>query len=64
MQLSKILVVLIALILVYFLFSTLVSLVYEWYSHKTQKRGRFLYQTFHTLLNDTLLPRQSICVES
>jgi hypothetical protein len=52
MQLSKILEILIAIALVYFLFSTLVSLIFEWYSHKTQKRGRFLYQTILKLLND------------
>ncbi len=54
MQISKILEILIALALVYFLFSTLVSLIFEWYSHKTQKRGRFLYETIHRLLNDPI----------
>lgn len=52
MQLSKILEILIATALVYFLFSTLVSLIFEWYSYKTQKRGRFLYETILKLLND------------
>lgn len=52
MQVSKILEILIALGLFYFLFSTLVSLLFEWYSHKTQKRGRFLYETILKLLND------------
>lgn len=52
MQVSKILEILIALGLFYFLFSTLVSLLFEWYSFKTQKRGRFLYETILKLLND------------
>lgn len=52
MQLSKTLEILIAIALVYFLFSTLVSLIFEWYSFKTQKRGRFLYQSILKLLND------------
>lgn len=52
MQVSKILEILIALGLFYFLFSTLVSLLFEWYSFKTQKRGRFLYETIIKLLND------------
>src|SRR6187431_1484502 len=52
MQISKILEVLIATALVYFLFSTLVSLIFEWYTHKTQKRGIFLYETIVKLLND------------
>ncbi|CAC9975371.1 hypothetical protein [Flavobacterium panici] len=52
MQVSKILEILIALGLFYFLFSTLVSLLFEWYSYKTQKRGRFLYETILKLLND------------
>lgn len=52
MQVSKILEILIALALFYFLFSTLVSLLFEWYSYKTQKRGRFLYETIFKLLND------------
>lgn len=52
MQLSKILEILIATALVYFLFSTLVSLLFEWYSYKTQKRGRFLYETIVKLLDD------------
>jgi len=52
MQLSKTLEILIALALVYFLFSTLVSVLFEWYAYKTQQRGRFLYETILKLLND------------
>lgn len=54
MDINKILEVLIALGLIYFLFSTLVSTVYEWYSHKTQKRGRFLHEVINRLLNDDI----------
>ncbi|ESU20298.1 hypothetical protein FEDK69T_28110 [Flavobacterium enshiense DK69] len=52
MQVSKTLEILISLALLYFLFSTVVSLIFEWYSHKTQKRGRFLHETIIKLLND------------
>ena len=52
MKIANILELLIAMALIYFLFSTLVSVAFEWYSYKTQKRGRFLYQTLIDLLND------------
>ena len=54
MQLSKLLEILIGITLDYFLFSTLVSVIFEWYSYKTQKRGRFLYETILKLLNDPI----------
>ncbi|WP_026976871.1 hypothetical protein [Flavobacterium tegetincola] len=52
MEMSKILEILVALALFYFLFSSLVSVVFEWYSYQTQKRGKFLYQSIIKLLND------------
>jgi hypothetical protein len=54
MALPNILELLIALGMFYFLFSTLVSILFEWYAHKTEKRGRFLYETLHRLLQDPL----------
>lgn len=52
MEMSKILEILIAMALFYFLFSTLVSVIFEWYAYKTQKRGKFLYETILKLVND------------
>ena len=52
MKISHILEIVIAMALIYFLFSTLVSVAFEWYSYKTQKRGTFLYKTLIDLLND------------
>lgn len=52
MELPKILELLIAVGLFYFLFSTLVSILFEWYAYKTEQRGRFLYETLHKLLQD------------
>jgi len=52
MKISHVLEIVIALALIYFLFSTLVSVAFEWYSYKTQKRGTFLYKTIIDLLND------------
>ncbi|MBS7788285.1 hypothetical protein KIH23_13335 [Flavobacterium sp. CYK-55] len=52
MEFSKTLEVLISIGLMYFLFSTLVSIIFEWYSYKTDKRGKFLHQTIHQLLDD------------
>ncbi len=51
---DHILQILISLAIIFFLFSTLTSVVFEWYSYKTQKRGRFLYQALHRLLHDPL----------
>jgi hypothetical protein len=52
MKIDHIFQILISLALIYFLFSTLTSVIFEWYSHKTQKRGRFLYEAIHKLIND------------
>ncbi|MDR6966132.1 hypothetical protein J2X31_000125 [Flavobacterium arsenatis] len=52
MEISKILEILIAMGLFYFLFSSLVSVVFEWYSYQTKKRGKFLHETILKLLED------------
>jgi hypothetical protein len=52
MKIDHILQILISLTFIYFLFSTLTSVIFEWYAHKTQKRGRFLYEAIHKLIND------------
>lgn len=52
MQIHVVLEILIALAVVYFLFSTLVSIIFEWFCYKVQKRGRFLHQSILKLLND------------
>jgi hypothetical protein len=54
MKIDHILQVLICLAIIYFLFSTLASIIFEWYSFKTQKRGRMLQESIHKLLNDAL----------
>jgi hypothetical protein len=54
MSFNSVIEILIATAVMYFLFSTLVSIVYEWYSYKVQKRGRFLHDCISKLLNDPL----------
>ncbi len=45
---------LIALFLIYFLCSTLVSILFEWYASLANKKGLFLFQSIDKLLNDTI----------
>lgn len=52
MFVTKTLEVIIALTLIYFLLSNFTSILFEWYSYKTQKRGKFLFETITKLLND------------
>lgn len=52
MLVTKTLEVLIAIALVYFLLSTFVSIIFEWYSSLTQKRGIFLFKSIQQLIND------------
>lgn len=54
MKIDHTLQILICLAIIYFLFSTLASIIFEWYSFKTQKRGRMLQESIHKLLNDAL----------
>ncbi len=44
--------VFICLALLYFLLSTLVSISFEWYAHKTQQRGKLLYRSLVDMLYD------------
>lgn len=54
MSINSVFEILIAIAVMYFLFSTLVSIVFEWYSYKIQMRGRFLHDSIMRLLNDPL----------
>ena len=52
MKIDNTLQLLISLAVIYFLLSNLVSMLFEWYAYKTQKRGKLLYKGIIDLLND------------
>lgn len=54
MQLDHTLQILICLAVIYFLFSSLVSIILEWLSRKTQQRGKMLHHAINKLLHDSV----------
>ena len=52
MTIDRILQALISMGLIYFLLSNLVSILFEWYSQKTKRRGKMLYTAIINLLSD------------
>lgn len=54
MKIDHMLQVLICLALIYFLLSTLVSIIFEWYALKTKQRGKLLFKSIVDLLNDSV----------